>query len=212
MPSKQAGLQYATVTEEKDGSLACSCQAFDQTGKACVHIKAARLQIAYGPVTDYIELETIQKTWGIKAKGQKQNPSRPIKGHHHQAVSDAAVSRELDKILSKLEDDSDSEPPSTLLLISDSDEAYQSLYVKILQKGPGVTPSRPPQAKPLHPNRTPVQFSQKPGPKPKPHNSLLPSQSKSPTKPVNFSPKKSPSKSFIQTKTMNQMRIWMILR
>jgi hypothetical protein len=52
MPSKQSGLQYATVTEEEDGSLACSCHAFDQTGKDCVHIKAARLQIAYGPVTD----------------------------------------------------------------------------------------------------------------------------------------------------------------
>jgi hypothetical protein len=54
MPPKQSDLHYATVTEEKDGSLACTCSAFDQTGKACIHIKAARLQIAYGSVTNYI--------------------------------------------------------------------------------------------------------------------------------------------------------------
>lgn len=61
----------------------------------------------------------------------------------------------------------------------------------------GVTSGRPKNVKPLHPTRTPVQFSKKKGPKLKPQNSLLPalfSQSKSPTKPVNFSPKKSPSK------------------
>lgn len=54
MSPEQSDLHYATVTEEKDGSLTCTCSAFDQTGKACVHIKAARLQIAYGSVMDYI--------------------------------------------------------------------------------------------------------------------------------------------------------------
>lgn len=54
MPPKQLDIQFAVVTEEKDGSLACSCSAFDQTGKACVHIRAARLQIAHGSVMDYI--------------------------------------------------------------------------------------------------------------------------------------------------------------
>ena len=54
MPPKQSDIGYATVTEEKDGSFACTCSAFDQTGKACVHIKAARLQTLYGSVRDYV--------------------------------------------------------------------------------------------------------------------------------------------------------------
>jgi hypothetical protein len=41
----------------------------------------------------------------------------------------------LDKILSKLEDDSDSEPPSPLPPIPDSNEAYKSEDVKTIQKG-----------------------------------------------------------------------------
>ncbi|KAF9472292.1 hypothetical protein BDN70DRAFT_909176 [Pholiota conissans] len=142
MPPKQLDIQFAIVTEEKDGSLACSCSAFDQTGKACVHIRAARLQIAHGSVMDYI------------------------------AISDAAVSRDLDKILLKLEKNSDSESVSSApSSISDRDE---DLNIKTPQKGYGVTPGRPAVVTPLCPSCTPIQFSQKKGPKPKPHNSLLP--------------------------------------
>lgn len=54
MPPKESDPRYVTVTEEKDGSLVCACKEFDQTGKACVHIKVARLQMAYGSVMNYV--------------------------------------------------------------------------------------------------------------------------------------------------------------
>lgn len=153
MPPKQSALQYATVTEEKDASLACTCTSFHQTGKDCVHIKAARLQIAHGPVTDYIgmskyshqesnftnvpwELETCHKICGPKAKGQAQNLQKSAKGRKHQAVSDAAVSRDLEKILSKLENISDSDSPSsTPSPIAGSSEDNQFKEVETPQKG-----------------------------------------------------------------------------
>ncbi|PPQ91603.1 hypothetical protein CVT25_012957 [Psilocybe cyanescens] len=139
MASKQSALHYATVIEEMDGSLACTCSSFDQTGKDCVHIKAARLQIAYGPLTDYIELETSYKTHGPKAKGQTQNLHKSAKGRNHQAVSDATVSRDLDKILSKLENSFDSNSPSsTLSPIADSSEDNQFKKFKTPQKAKPV--------------------------------------------------------------------------
>jgi len=45
---------YSVVIEEEDGSLVCNCKAYGETGKACVHILAVKMQIQYGSVEDYL--------------------------------------------------------------------------------------------------------------------------------------------------------------
>ncbi|KAF8150013.1 hypothetical protein B0H34DRAFT_732111 [Crassisporium funariophilum] len=200
MPPKEPELTYSIVMKEKDGSLTCNCSAFVQTGKTCYHILAARLEIAFGPSSQYTELETVQKIRGPKAKGQTQIPPKKVKGQHYQAVSDASIARDMDKIFRRLEEESDS--PS-------SDEGIKSDQLKAIQtpqKGHGVTPGRPGGVKPLHPTRTPTQFSQKPGPKLKPYNSLLPALS--PIKPVNFSPKKKSPKKKVLLDDINVITIF----
>ncbi|KAF8149989.1 hypothetical protein B0H34DRAFT_731996 [Crassisporium funariophilum] len=195
MPPKEPELTYSIVMKEKDGSLTCNCSAFVQTGKTCYHILAARLEIAFGP-----KLETVQKIHGPKAKGQTQIPHKKSKGRRYQAVSDASIARDMDKIFRRLEEDPDS--PS-------SDEGIKSDQLKAIQtpqKGHGVTPGRPGGIKPLHPTRTPTQFSQKPGPKLKPYNSLLPALS--PIKLVNFSPKKKSPKKKVLLDNINVITIF----
>ena len=81
------------------------------------------------------ELKTVQKTCGPKAKGQKQNPNKSVKGRHYQAVSDAAVSRDLDKILLKLENDSDPElSTGTPSPIADHNKVSQFKNIETPQK------------------------------------------------------------------------------
>ncbi|CAA7263862.1 unnamed protein product [Cyclocybe aegerita] len=188
MPPKASSLCYAT------------------TGKACYHILAVRLQIDHGSVKDYIELETSQKLRGPAAKGQTRNPIKEKTGRRHQAASDATVTRDLEKIFLRLkeeEEDSDSkslaESPISDIKTKQANKALVSQHPQTPQKGRGVTAGRRPAVTPLHPNRTPVKFSQKTGPKPKPHNSLLPSLPNSPIKPVNFSPKKLRIREFLPT-------------
>lgn len=66
-----------------------------------------------------------------------QNLSKSVKGRRHQAVSDATVSRDLDKILLKLEKESDPEShtstPSSP--VNNSKEDLQHKDVKTPQKG-----------------------------------------------------------------------------
>jgi len=73
-----------------------------------------------------------------------------------------------------------------------------------------VGAGRPPKITPLHPTRTPVQFSKKTGPKAKPHNSLLPAAKPSPQKPVNFSPGKKSVQSGFVPAPANQVHIYIL--
>jgi len=153
MAPKPAGPVYSTVIEEQDGSLICNCKAFGETGKACVHILAIKMQIQFGSVDDYLgkflhyhhsicltntELETIRKVRGQEAKGQKKNPQKITKGRKHQARSDAAVSEELYHFFSNLSDDpdsSDSSPNSNSGDDTETAEIKQSTIITTPNKG-----------------------------------------------------------------------------
>jgi hypothetical protein len=54
MAPKPSGPVYSTVIEEQDGLLICNCRVFGETGKACVHISAVKMQKQFGPVDDYL--------------------------------------------------------------------------------------------------------------------------------------------------------------
>ncbi|KAF8156657.1 hypothetical protein B0H34DRAFT_710104 [Crassisporium funariophilum] len=114
-PPKQPELTYSTVIIQKDGSLTCNCAPFCLTKEVCYHILAARLEIAYGPSSQYTELEKAQMSPGYpgyKAKGKAGNSHRSAGGHQYEAVSDASVATDMDYILASMEEDPDTEPPS----------------------------------------------------------------------------------------------------
>ncbi|KAF8150050.1 hypothetical protein B0H34DRAFT_732215 [Crassisporium funariophilum] len=182
MLPKEPELTYSNVMKEKDGSLTCNCSAFVQTGKT----------FCLGPSSQYTELETVQKIRGPKAKGQTQIPHKKSKGQCYQL--------DMDKIFRRLEEDPDS--PS----LDEGIKFDQLKAIQTPQKGHGATPGRPGGVKPLHPTRTPTQFSQEPGHKLKPYNSLLPALS--PIKPVNFSPKKKSPKNKVLLDNINVITIF----
>ncbi|KAF9525899.1 hypothetical protein CPB83DRAFT_908865 [Crepidotus variabilis] len=239
LPSKPA---YATVTEELDGALICNCQAFQMTGKPCVHISAAQIQRDYGPVDQYLELET-RNDRGPESKGKYHRAKKSTKERRHQARSDGIVDEEIERIMEMMEkeDESDLDDAESKMDV-DTDNPTQkpapaptlkskknqrvdrkadkksnigsalpdSEKIQKVDKKPntGVTAGRPCYTTPLHPTRTPVKFSQKPGPKGKPHNSLLPSLTplKALKIPVDFTPHKTKAGNGFLSKPIPQLK------
>lgn len=54
-------------------------------------------------INKYLDLETIRKERGPKAKGQIQNPTKANKGRRAQARSDAAIEEEIESYLKFME-------------------------------------------------------------------------------------------------------------
>ncbi|KAF9525920.1 hypothetical protein CPB83DRAFT_513036 [Crepidotus variabilis] len=165
------------------------------TGKACVHILAAKLHRDYGSVEDYKELETIQKDHGPEVKDQIRNPTKAVTGRRHQARADSAVMEDLESFYSNVVDSNEENSKKTKTVFQ-KPQLKSKETEKIVV---GSTSGRPAKTAPLHPARTSVKFSNKPGPKPKPHNSLLPPLTpKKPSvqKPINFLPKKAYPEAF----------------
>ncbi|KAJ6620767.1 hypothetical protein B0H10DRAFT_2356313 [Mycena sp. CBHHK59/15] len=200
---KEHRVKYYIVTQEPDGALVCTCPEFAATGKTCAEICAARLQLEFGPATPYLispenpqdddsdSDAPLRKPQNKKSKGIPKPKRASGAGRKPREELDHRVDTLLDEYLDRLDrgwnpfgsddeidDDSDSEPAKKKSKTGDT-------------TAPGTTVSRgrPPAATPLHPGRTssPTKFSEKPGPKGKGFNSLLPplhsaKKPKSPTK------------------------------
>ncbi|KAF8969304.1 hypothetical protein BDZ97DRAFT_1915273 [Flammula alnicola] len=204
--SSNSKLTYSVVIEEGDGSLVCNCHFFSQTGKACMHILAARMQRDFGCVENYLEIETVRIVRGRDAKGVSLNPKKEGRGgRREQARSDGAVEKELESFFEGLPMEVEESAKNTKTKKAkkdDLDTKEQGDNVKA-----AVSSGRPPKTAPLHSGRSatnlsaltgigqPVLFKKKTGPKPKPHLSLLPALKTSypvtpSKKPINFSPQK----------------------
>ncbi|KAF9530533.1 hypothetical protein CPB83DRAFT_763141, partial [Crepidotus variabilis] len=197
---------------EKDKALICDCHEFTMTGKACVHILAAKLHRDYGSVEDYkgnkliqiffFLLETIRKDHGREVKDQIRNPTKAVIGRCHQARADSAVMEDLESFYSNVVDSNEEGDTSSSENGQQAEIATKSdiyMLITFILVVVGSTSGRPAETAPLHPARTSVKFSNKPGPKPKPHNLLLPPLTpKKPSvqKPINFSPKKAYPEAF----------------
>ncbi|KAJ6602245.1 hypothetical protein B0H10DRAFT_1823265 [Mycena sp. CBHHK59/15] len=93
---------YYTVIEEEDGTLSCNCPGSRQTGKTCEHTFGVKLEIDFGNVERYNDLETIRKTRGKAARGQKNNPAKKKPGRQPQRRSDRTVTADLDRFLDQV--------------------------------------------------------------------------------------------------------------
>ncbi|KAH7904667.1 hypothetical protein BJ138DRAFT_1119193 [Hygrophoropsis aurantiaca] len=181
---------YYTVIEECDHSLVCNCSAFGQTGKTCEHIFAARLQRDHGPVEEHEDIETVRKERGTQARGRRTSfsVSQRTKGRRTQARPDNMVDEEVHSFFDKI-----AQGVELFNESSGDDNGVPGFGVPESNCSAKVLPGRPTNISPLHPGRSrhlgqkptqpkspenvrskPVVFQNKPGPKRKPHNSLLP--------------------------------------
>ncbi|KAF8584271.1 hypothetical protein K439DRAFT_1616877 [Ramaria rubella] len=74
----------------------CQCVSFQQTGKLCVHLVAARLELSNGPVAAWREVET---------ENQRRHPWQKNKGAGHELkpISDETYTDQLRRTLNKLD-------------------------------------------------------------------------------------------------------------
>ncbi|KAJ6561348.1 hypothetical protein B0H10DRAFT_1966545 [Mycena sp. CBHHK59/15] len=195
---------YYTVIEEEDGTLSCNCPGSRQTGKTCEHTFGVKLEIDFGNVERYNDLETIRKTRGKAARGQKNNPAKKKPGRQPQRRSDRTVTADLDRFLDQVknkinpwESDSDSHGSnSTTSEETDGNADALGIDDPLNRTGSQLSKGRAPATGPLHPGRTsgkgkksdispddtanlngPVKFSNPPGAKRGHPSSLLPGSS-----------------------------------
>ncbi|KAF8055809.1 hypothetical protein FPV67DRAFT_1434064 [Lyophyllum atratum] len=205
-----APLSFYTVIEERDGALVCNCPSFRATGKSCMHVMVARMERDFGPVGNYLNVETVRNERGKKARGVIKNPVKPAaqRGRRFQARSDETVDKELYSFFERSEKDEGGHSSDVAEHSEPSEEDKEEKEEKqdVFSKEPIVSQGRPPAIIPLHPGRShaskpspskPVLFKKKTGPKGRAHNSLLPALPKNATpsaseakRPVNFSPRK----------------------
>ncbi|KAJ7251736.1 hypothetical protein C8J57DRAFT_1021725, partial [Mycena rebaudengoi] len=165
---------YFTVTEHEDGTLTCDCEDGVQTGITCEHIAAVRLEITFGNIKRYEDLETIRRKRGPNADGAHDNPPRQKTGRQQQRCADRSVTHDVDRFLEqvrKANSDSDSAERS------DGNDASLGVDDPLERKGTQLSRGRMPATTALHPGRTAGEFSNPPGPKRGPANSLLPGSS-----------------------------------
>ncbi|KAJ7184715.1 hypothetical protein C8R46DRAFT_1186057 [Mycena filopes] len=189
---------FYEVTLHTDGTLTCNCPTFGSTGKTCEHTFGVNLELEFGNVEAYNELETIRKIRGKAANGEKNNPEKDSvdMGRRAQRRSDRAVEEQINPW-----DSDDGRGNSAGSKSDDSDGNAEGLGVDdpLTRTASQLSKGRSPATTPLHPSRTakprkskgkqletpvddskhngPVRFSNPTGPKTGLPSSLLPGAS-----------------------------------
>ncbi|KAJ7045955.1 hypothetical protein C8F04DRAFT_1173879 [Mycena alexandri] len=182
-------LRYYRVTEDHDGALVCNCPEFDKTGKPCVEILAARLQIEFGPSKAYFGLPTAADSEDdnvlpakAKSKGKKQRAGSGPGRRGQRAPADHRVEEVHNAFLERVEKGWNPFGNNQDFTDTEDEGQPQQKKSKLEDKddeavGSKVTPGRPAATTPLHTGRSsasPAKFSGKRGPKGKGKNSVLP--------------------------------------
>ncbi|RPD52038.1 hypothetical protein L227DRAFT_568860, partial [Lentinus tigrinus ALCF2SS1-6] len=81
----------------------CTCESFRQTGKACMHLKAAELYKFNGPVSKWLEVES--KSERRSARSYKQSKKSRGLPRERKMWSDDHYWEQMDKIYKRLKDE-----------------------------------------------------------------------------------------------------------
>ncbi|KAJ7476110.1 hypothetical protein FB451DRAFT_1463569 [Mycena latifolia] len=163
-------VRYHTVIREPDGTFVCDCTKYEETGKTCSDIVAARYYYEFGSPTEYLAAEQGKEEHGPSAKGKRTVPPRKstgVKGLKTNMPTDQFVDEIHDALLANLEDEHWNPFPA-----SETQPSPDNLI-----PGSTLSSGRPAAAKPLHnrksSSQSPVKFSGKPGPPGPGFNSIL---------------------------------------
>ncbi|KAJ7128527.1 hypothetical protein C8R44DRAFT_850941 [Mycena epipterygia] len=154
---------YYTVIEEEDGTLTCNCTGSRETNKTCEHTFGVKMEIDFGNVERYNELETIRKIRGKAAKGQKNNPVKEKKSaRQYKRRSDRTVTADRDRFFDQVKnkvnqwqsDEDSHDGKSDTSVESDDNANGLGIDDPLERKGSQLTKGRPPATSALHAGRT----------------------------------------------------------
>ncbi|KAJ7121119.1 hypothetical protein C8R44DRAFT_705872, partial [Mycena epipterygia] len=153
---------YYTVTQDKHGKLICNCPQYRQTDKTCEHTFAVKLEIDFGNVERYNDLETIRKIRGKAAQGQKNNPQKKQTGRQPQRRSDRTVEADLERFLEQVKSKINPWKPNSSPSGSDNNTSEDTdgnsdgvdIDDPLKRTASQLSAGRAPGTKALHPART----------------------------------------------------------